>query len=477
MSLTRKIAGNTILRVAARLIGNVFGVIVVALLTRYLGQEGFGNYTTILAYLFFFGALADLGLYMLTINEINKIDLDRSRFYSAVYSLRLYSGVVLLLLAVGLVWVFPYPSIVKQGVMIVALSIFFGLLDQIQVAVYQAELNVVRVAVGELLGKVVLIAGVFIGIWLQVGLLTILWVLVLAQGLQWFISLTGLFKRIKFRLNLDRKYWRQIIRRTWPIALSQLFVLIYFKMDTIFISLLRPPATAQIEVGIYGAPYKILEVLIALIPIFMGLVSPVLSRVWSAGLKEKFRDMYQKIFDAFSIIVWPLVVGGVVLARPLMDLIAPGFESSDKILQILMVAIGVIFFAHLPTYIIVTLGQQRSMLKAYALAAALATVLYVVFIPIYSIWAAAWITVLVESMVLVMAWRRIKKVAQINIKYNIFSKAIFASLVMAGILWGLKDWNIFILLVLGAMSYLVVMVAVKGITKKMIEKILSREVI
>ena len=164
---------------------------------------------------------------MITINEINKAGIDRSRFYSAIYSLRFYTGIVLLLVAMGLVWFLPYPSIVKQGVMIVTLSIFFGLLDQIQVAVYQADLNVVRVAWGELIGKVVLIIGVLIGIKLQVGLLPLLWVLVIAQGVHWLVTLTGLFRRIKFRLNFDRAYWRQIIRRTWTIALSQLFVLIY----------------------------------------------------------------------------------------------------------------------------------------------------------------------------------------------------------------------------------------------------------
>lgn len=54
MSLARKIAGNAAIQLIARISGNIIGVVVVALLTRYLGQEGFGNYSTIFAYLFFF---------------------------------------------------------------------------------------------------------------------------------------------------------------------------------------------------------------------------------------------------------------------------------------------------------------------------------------------------------------------------------------------------------------------------------------
>ncbi len=125
MSLARKVAWNTVIHVVGKLLGNIIGVVVVALLTRYLGQEGFGNYATILAYIFFFSAFADLGLYMITINELNKTGIDRRRFFSAVYSLRFFTGMALMFMAGVSVWLMPYPLIVKQGVVIASFTVFF----------------------------------------------------------------------------------------------------------------------------------------------------------------------------------------------------------------------------------------------------------------------------------------------------------------------------------------------------------------
>jgi O-antigen/teichoic acid export membrane protein len=472
MSLTRKIAGHTLIQLVGRLSGNIIGVIIVALLTRYLGTEGFGNYTTILAYLFFFSALADLGLYMITINEVNK-DADRRRFLSAVYSLRFFSAITLMIAAGLLIWLFPYPPVVKYGVLIISLSILFSLLDQIQVAFYQAELKMVRPAIADVVGKIILIIGVLMGIKLNISLFGILWLLVAGHGAQFFINLIGVRRIVKLSIRPDKHYWKKIISKSWPIALSQIFVLIYFKMDTIFLSLLRPQNVAQIEVGLYGAPYKILEVLVALVPLFMGLVAPILAWALSQNLMDRFRDMYQKTFDALSIITLPLVVGGIVLAEPIMQLLAPGFIASVDILRILMVATGIIYFAHLPGYTIVTLNQQKKLLKYYVLAAILAVVLYISLIPYYSFYAAAGITVFIEALVLWFTSRRVKQVISYKTNWTTFAKALLASLVMAIVLRLAYNWNIFILLALGTTTYGLVIFLIKGVSREMLQKIIS----
>jgi O-antigen/teichoic acid export membrane protein len=472
MSLTRKIAGHTLVQVIGKLTGNIIGVIVVALLTRYLGQEGFGNYTTILAYLFFFAALADLGLYMITITEINKTGIDKQKFFSAVYSLRFFTGIILMISAALIVWLLPYPLIVKQGVVIISLSIFFSLLDQLQVAYYQAQMKMIRTALADVIGKLILIGGIILGIYLQAPLLILLWAVVVGHGIQFLINLWGVVNKIKLKISVSKQHWQDIIKKTWPIALSQIFVLIYFKMDTVFLSLLRPASVAQVEVGLYGAPYKFLEVAIAFVPLFMGLIAPVISQAWSEGLKDNFNKLFQGAFDVFSIFTWPIVIGGVVLAVPLMQLIAPGFAESQNILRILMIAIGIIFFAHLPTYVINIIKQQRQMLKSYALAAILAIVLYVILIPIYSYYAAAGVTVFIELLILIMAWRRVKRVTAVKINWLIFFKSMLAAAVMAVILIWLINLNIFILLLLGIVVYLLIMLLIKGIKIDMIKEIL-----
>jgi O-antigen/teichoic acid export membrane protein len=51
MSLTGQVGRNTIVQVTGKVLGTILGLIVIALLTRYLGTEGYGQYTTVIAYL------------------------------------------------------------------------------------------------------------------------------------------------------------------------------------------------------------------------------------------------------------------------------------------------------------------------------------------------------------------------------------------------------------------------------------------
>ncbi len=474
MSLVRKVAGNTVIHITGKLLGNIIGVVVIALLTRYLGQEGFGNYTTILAYLFFFSSFADLGLYMITINEINKDGVNQSRFFSAVYSLRFFTAFILMIVASMLVWLMPYPDVVKQGVMVISVAIFFGLMDQIHIALYQAKISMTRTALADVVGKIILIIGTVIGIQLGFDLLQLLWVLVVGVGVNALINFNGIHRIVELRMRIDWDMWMDVLRKTWPIALSQFFVLIYFKMDTVFLSILRPAQTAQVEVGLYGAPYKFLEVLIAFIPLFMGIMAPILAKAWSKKRMEDFRALYQNTFDVFAVITLPLVVGGIVLAEPLMGIIAPGFEESVVILQMLMVAIGIIFFAHLPTYVVNTIGEQRNMLPFYGFTAVIAVVLYVVLIPRYSFYAAAGVTIFVELLILVFSWRRVHRVTGQVIKWRIFAKSALSALIMGLALWNFAYLNVFILLMFGGIVYFAVMFVIKGLVIDVVKDLLTK---
>ncbi|MBI4812347.1 oligosaccharide flippase family protein [Candidatus Falkowbacteria bacterium] len=62
MTLSARIAYNTIIQIAGKIISTALGLIAVAIMTRHLGTLGFGQYTTIITFLSFFGIIADLGL-------------------------------------------------------------------------------------------------------------------------------------------------------------------------------------------------------------------------------------------------------------------------------------------------------------------------------------------------------------------------------------------------------------------------------
>lgn len=431
MSLTKSIAKNAIVHASGKFLGAIIGLAIVGLITRYLGTEGYGHYTTIFAYLYFFTVIADLGLYLISVNELGRADTDQKKFFSNVWTMRFFSGLLFLIVACGLIWFFPYPVQIKLGAIIVSLSMLFLMSDQITISLLQQKMKMNSAALGEIICKIVVLIGVFWTIKNNWGFYSVLAFITAGSAVIFLINILAAKKLLSFSFAFNFEIWRSILKKSWPIATYMVFSMLYFKADTIILSLYH----SQSVVGLYGAPYRLLEALIAFPAIFMGLVSPHLSRAWSENNFSDFKKIFQKAFDALSLLSWPLFFGTAALAKPIMNLIAgKDFAASTPILQILMFATGIIFLAHLTTFSVVAVGKQKQMMKFYIFAAVLAIALYFLLIPKFSYWGAASVTVLVESFILFASYLMIKKTAGVKIDWRVFGIGFFSSAVMAAVL-------------------------------------------
>src|SRR3989344_2099789 len=210
------------------------------------------------------------------------------------------------------------------------------------------------------------------------------------------IAFVFMSRRIRFSLSFDFGYWKYILKETWPIGLSIFFNLIYYKMDTIILSLNYPSHV----VGLYGAPYKVLEVLITFPAMFAGLMMPHLVRSFSEGNPARFQNLLSRAFETMAMVAIPLAVGTLFVGKELMVLlVGKEFAESGEILKILMFAVIAIFIGNLFSNTVVAIGKQRKMLWVYVLVAIVSLGLYLYFIPKYSYWAASILTVVSETIV------------------------------------------------------------------------------
>lgn len=107
MTIVRKIAYNTIVSAGARIIAVALSLVSLGFITRYLGKEGFGDYSLILAFLYIFNILADFGLYSLMTREISRPGADEKKIASNIFTIRIVALLVFLGLGIVLVWFFP----------------------------------------------------------------------------------------------------------------------------------------------------------------------------------------------------------------------------------------------------------------------------------------------------------------------------------------------------------------------------------
>jgi len=472
MSLSTTIAKNTLIHTLGKFSASGIGLIIVALITRYLGVEGFGYYTTIFSYLFFFATAGDLGLYLISITELGRNEQkDKENIYSHIFTLRFLSGIFFMIVADLLIWLFPYSHLIKLGTLVISISVLAMMVDQVVVAIFQEQMKTKFAALAEFLGKVLTLFLIYLVIKNNLSIIYLLWATTFGLIFHAMFNLFFARKFLKFKLNYHKETWQKILKNSWPIATYLIFSMIYFKADTIILSLYH----SQAAVGLYGASYKILEVLITLPAIFMGLVSPHLSRAWAKNNFAHFKQVYQKAFDLLSALVWPMIFSVLVLAKPIMIFIAGNeFLPAAPIFKILIIATGIIFMTHLSTFSVVAINKQKTMMKYYIIAAVSALILYFAFIPKYSYWAAAIITVIVESFILISSWLTIKKQTGIKINLDNSAKSFLASLIMA-IVISLTKLNLLANIAIAIIVYFFLLYLFGVMRKEIVDEFLKRE--
>jgi len=471
MRLSTKVAYNTIVQVASKIIVTGLGLLAVATMTRYLGREGFGQYTTIITFLSFFAIIADLGLTLVTVQMISLPGVNENKILSNLFSLRLISAVIFLGLAPLIIIFFPYDPIVKLGVAVTTLSFFFIALNQILVGLFQKNLRMDKVSIAEVVSRIVLVAGVALVWYFDLGLIHIMTATVVASAVNFLLHYSFSRKFARIKLHFDLAVWKKIIKQSWPLALTIIFNLIYLKTDTLILSLIK----SQAEVGIYGATYKVIDVLITFPFMFAGIILPIMTARWAVNNKDGFKNVLQKSYDVMIIIAIPLIIGAQFVAKDIMVLVAGHeFAPSGAVLQILILAAGLIFFGCMFSHAVIAIDKQKKIIPAYIFTAITAVIGYLIFIPKYSYFGAAWITIYSELAIGLASIYLVWKYARFLPNLKITGKALIASAVMAGALYLTSGWNLFLVLSLAVFVYFIALCLFKGIKKQDIMELINK---
>ncbi|MBU1039067.1 flippase [Patescibacteria group bacterium] len=458
--MINKISQNTLVQLIGKIISTIIGLIVVALMTRALGAAGFGSYTTIVTFLQFFGILVDLGLTMTLARELGKQTIPADKLLSNLLSLRTILSGFIFALAPLVAWLLPYPKEIVVGIALTSLAFFLSSLSQNFTAVFQYHLKSQRLILAELSGRLILLLGTLGCFLTKQPLNYYLLILILSNTASAGAILWQAYKLSPFYWQIDKKIWHYLWQVTWPVALTIALNLIYFKTDTIILSLFRPLE----EVGLYGAAYKVLEVLLAVPAIIGGLVLPLAARYKQQAQPDNLQKLFSGTFDSLLAGGLAVIIGSLILGEKIMVALAgPNFAVAGQILVILSLATALIFLGNALGYFIFALDKQKKMFLLYGLAALGALTSYLIFIPQNGIWAAAWITVAVEAIMtlgsLIMLYRW-------GLKPTLYRwpKIILASLLLAvGLSLPLVWWlNILI----GGLIYLVALWKLKLIPKE-----------
>lgn len=491
MSVARKILSNTFAQVIGKLIVALLGLAVVKISTNYLSIEGYGQYIAIYEFLAFFGIAADLGLFTIAVKEMSENEDQTEKIIGNILSLR--TILVTLTMLAAIITVFSIDQYqdtkVPLGVAIASITVFFTILDGTISSVLQTKLKMHIASFTTIVGKIISVAFmvyvVFYGFPQDND--TGFYMLLIAGGIGNFIMLlmsnyyVTKITPLKYRFDFD--LWKEVLKRSLPYGLALILSTIYFRIDSILIFTIRGSA----EVGIYGVAMKMLEY-ISIVPLyFMNSVLPVLTKAIKENT-EKYKKVIQYAFDFLCALSIPMVVGGVILAYPIIFIISKedflsrlseGFYGSDMAFKVLIFALLFQFVNVLFAFILIAVNKQTKLLYINAVGAIFNIIANLIVIPKYGFMGAATTSVISEFIILLGTYIIAKQSLKFSIRpYKLFTITLSA-FAMGGFIKILQpitysyiqNWNVLLLVPFGIVIYTAMLFATKTIDKDMLKLI------
>lgn len=391
-NIYRRIGFNTGIQVVGKIVSLILGVITVGFLTRYLGQQGFGNYTLVFAYLSFFGIIADCGLQLTMVRELAQKKLAAS-IYSTYFFLKLALVVFSSLLAIICLVFFPYTIFLKIGIIIASIGFAAGSLNNFGAVIFQANLRLDLVTFTDLLARVITTLFIFIFIFTNSGFYSIL-LTILIGNLAGSLLITLLLKKlISFKFNFDLRLAKKLIIKSIPIGLISVLALLYFKIDTLILSVYRNSS----EVGVYGLAYKIIENILVLWGFYLASVYPLLSGYFGENMFEPAKMLLKRsLLLALGLGMIVIVFGYVLSPVAVMILGGKEFSQSVLALRILLFSVPFFFINNLIYHNFLAKALLDRLFVAIGASLCVNLVLNLIFIPKFGYQAAAFNTLITE---------------------------------------------------------------------------------
>jgi O-antigen/teichoic acid export membrane protein len=393
MNTFQRVTKNTLVMIVANFTGKVFTFFYVMYIARYLGADGFGLLSFAIGFTGIFVVFTDLGLETLTVREVAR-DKNLAAKYLGNF---VFVKIILAFLTFGLIAIvinlLDYSSLAIRVVYLMALHIIFRGFSSLNHSIIRANEKLEYISFSVIVGNFLMIVGVFAGVYFRFDVLGFSWVFVIVSAIDLLYS--TIVCCLKFALpkfEIDQPFWLKSIKNAWPIGLMSIFILIYFRIDTVMLSLMK----GDPHVGYYAAAYRLSEILTVIPAMFLQSIFPVLSSYFNSS-KSSFKRTYELSAKYLFYLALPLALIGTLVAPKIIQLVyGQEFAPSVPALQILIWAAALMYVTTVQGTTLIAADRQMLNTKISALCVVLNIALNFIVIPKFSYVGASLSTVATE---------------------------------------------------------------------------------
>jgi O-antigen/teichoic acid export membrane protein len=402
MNPLQRIFRNSAAPLIAQLINRAMDLGFALVVLRALGAGGSGAYEFAVQIWLYLKTFTDFGLGVLATRDVAQRPELASEYLGLTTILRL----VLWATALPLTLVFAFANwrwLGSSGASTIALlllvvSIVPDSWSDAANAICNAREEMVRPAILAVVKNVIKTAiglGCLIAGWDVIGLaLTALLTNLVAAWL-----FTRLLRGLGVRAAWQRPgpEARRLLGEAWPLLLNNLLANLFFSFDAVVLK----AAQGEAALGVYRAPYKLLNMLL-LVPQYGTLaLFPHLSRL-AVERGAAFAQTYALAIKLLLTLALPICVATTFVAPDLIWVLAGSqfLPDGGTALRLLIWFLPFSYVNSLTQYVLIAAGMQRAITPAFALTFSFNLGANLLFTPRYGIVAASMITILSEVVLL-----------------------------------------------------------------------------
>jgi O-antigen/teichoic acid export membrane protein len=474
MNTVQRIAKNTAALFAAKFVGAILSLVLSIYIARKLGDVTFGKYSFALGFTAIFAVLSDLGYNTLLIREVARDKSQASKYLNNVLCLRALLSLVILAFIVITINLMGYPADTKNVVYLFGIytlitsfsAIFKVTFRAFEKMEYEAGItiftNIIRVSLGLLV--------LFLGYGLKEVALLFLFSGILDFLLSFLVCER---KFVKPKIELDFDFWMSTIKVALPLSMLSIFGLIYVRIDTVMLSMMKGDAV----VGWYNAAYGLVLAFKPIPQLFMNALFPLMSSYFVSS-KDSLKVVYEKLFKYLFILGLPLAVGITLLAdRFILLFYGEQFYHSIIALQILAWDALLIFLYMGSAFILVSIDKQNQMAVIAGCTALINVILNLFLIPSFSYVGAAIATIAAEGFLLLSYMYLDSRYSYKIPLHKIIVKPVGACAVMGFFLYQFNEINLALQIIIAVILYFGSLYLLRGFSdmdislfKKLIKK-------
>jgi O-antigen/teichoic acid export membrane protein len=348
-----------------RTLNAVIGVVGVGITARYLGVGLYGALVTALAFISIVNVLTDVGIWTIGARELAKRPNETQRLVSALLTAGLAIAAVGAAVALALAFIL-YPGqdneLQRRGILLLMLTIPLSAPAGAVSAYFIAQQRAYVGMLGSVAQSAIMLVLLILTAGLDWGYTGVVLAYVFGAAGQGVLLLALSIGKVRLRPSFELGLSARLLRAALPVGGALVVGAIYWRLDTILLSLFVPAS----EVAHYGLAYKILDFLIVLPAYITITLLPEFARL--ASRRPEFDSVMQRAFSVMQVGAVAVLVFFVVFADQVV-VVAGGdkFAGAAPLLRILMVGVAISYVGAIFGQGLIALDRQRDLFLFAAL--------------------------------------------------------------------------------------------------------------